>query len=120
VCCAPPPKRPCWIKRAFQNVGLWFSVSGNIGSTGTYNGGEYWVRNDANYYATYCGDNRVFAYGVPSYSSSYTYVDNYRSGPFPPVRFIPDVPRGQPIPQCRPGPPPPHQGGGGGGGRPHR
>lgn len=130
ACNGPAPKRPGFLARAFRNVGLWFTVSGNIGSTGTYSGGEYWVANDADYYRRYCGDDRVFVYGPSSYSSSsYTYVDNYRSGSYPAVRFLPDAPLGRPFTpynnNCAPrGPRPGHSGpshqGGGGGGRPHR
>ncbi len=100
----PAPKRPCWVARAFRNVGLFFRVEGGIGSTGTYQPSEYWVANTPAYDAYYYGSDRVFLYGPSYYSvgSSYRFVDNYRSGPYPPVRFIPDTPRGQPTPHYQP------------------
>lgn len=123
VYCVPPPKRPCWIKRAFQNVGLWFSVSGNIGSTGAYNGGEYWVLNSPAYDAYYYGSDRVFWYG-PSIGTSYRFIDNYQAlRPMPPTRQIwgpgPLVSVPNQIQGHYPGPRPglSHQGGGGHRGR---
>lgn len=140
--CQPPPapkekvivvekrKRCHWWNPFTWGCGASATVVVDGGFPPAYNYGSYWVPNTPaydDYY--YGGHNRVFSWGYPSYpsySTSYHFVDNYRSGPYPPVRFVPDAPRGHPStpyhpygggggsrsPGPRPSPPPPRGGGG--------
>jgi hypothetical protein len=67
----------------------------------------YWADGSGDHY--FIGETRYLYTGRYQYHQNY--IPPYRSGPFPPPRFIPDAPRRGPAPQRQPPPqrPPPRR-----------
>ncbi|OHA17234.1 MAG: hypothetical protein A3C79_02845 [Candidatus Taylorbacteria bacterium RIFCSPHIGHO2_02_FULL_45_28] len=86
-------KRPNWFVRTFG--GLCRATVVVDAGFSPYRYGSYWVPNNQAYEDRYYHNN-VFIWGRGlGYNQSY--IPSYRSGPYPPVRFIPNAPRGHPV-----------------------